>query len=244
VLTIKRSGSGFDIPSGTKVTVTVDGVKNPSVKSPSPGEGGTFGVSTFTDSAADQLLDSDPKIALNETFIGVTLQSSNVMCMAEALEWTPTAAAAFLSTVGETHGSPAAYVEVKAVKATTCIDATSRRRLRALGVDKDADHAPAQKGFAVRYGSDGSAHVGRPRKLTALTGEPSAPRNLLQDTALTTTSAVSLNWEVPANNFENSTIRTYLLKYKRAGASEAETVMDTGSSYTFATISNLAKGTE
>jgi hypothetical protein len=240
VLTIQRSGSGFDIPSGTKITVTIDGVKNPKVESANPGEGGTFGVSTFTKSAdADQLLDSDPNVSLNDTFVGVTLKSSNAMCMAEAVEWTPTSAASFASTVGETHGASAAYVEVKSVKATTCIDSASRRRLHALGVER----IPAQNDLIVRYGSDYSVNVPS-RLLAALTGPPSAPINLQQDAVLTTKTAVSLYWESPAENFDDSTIRTFSLKYKRAGADEAKEVMATGSSQTFAVISNLAKGTE
>jgi hypothetical protein len=245
VLTIQRSGTGFIIPSGTMITVTVDGVRNPKVESASPGEGGTFGVSTFTESAeADQLLDSDPDVALNETFVGVTLQSSNAMCMAESVEWTPTAAAAFTGQVGETHGAPASNVEVKAVKATTCIDGASRRRLHALGVEADAERMPAQNSLLVHYDSEYSVHTQMSRRLAVLTGPPSAPGNLQQDEVLTTTSAISLYWEKPAENFENSTIRTYILKYKRAGASEAAAVMATGSSQTFAVISNLAKGTE
>jgi hypothetical protein len=246
IVTIKRTGSGFDILSGTKITIAVNGVRNPKVKSPNQGEGGTFGVSTFADSAisGQLLLDNAPAVTLNETFVGVTLQSSNDMCMAAAVEWTPTAESAFKSTVGESHDSPEVNVEVKSVKPTTCIDTVSRRRLQALGANTGFGHAPAQNGLVLQLGSDKSAHIGILRKLVVLNGPPSSPRNLMRDDKLTTDSDVSLRWTRPTENFDDSISKTYTLKYKRAGSSEALTVRNTGSSDAFAVIPNLAKGTE
>jgi hypothetical protein len=243
-LTVQRLGNGFDIPSGTKISLTIDGIRNPSVPSPVIGEGGTFAVATRASAGSNvdvaKLLDNDPKVLLNTTFVGKTLESTNELCMLEAVEWTPTHLQVFKDAVGETHGQSAApFIEIKSVETVVCVDPSSpQRRLQAASIDVgDTSTLPAQTDAVIQYGS-----FRMPRQLTEVTEPPSAPRVLVQDFGLTTTSVIGITWQHPETNFVAADT-VYTIKYKPAASQESQTVLRTGSSVRSRQMSALMQGT-